>query len=310
MMRRIGVGIGILELPFEDGAGFWRWIDLCEAGGIDSFWQSDRLMGKEPVLECLTALAAVAGRTRRMKFGMNVLSISLRDPILVAKQCATIDVLSNGRLLPAFGIGSPLIADWKSMGIDPAERGGRADEGLQILRRLWSEDAVTFDGRYYHLQDASIVPKPVQKELPIWIGGSSEAAIRRTARFGTGWHAAGETPALIGPVIRQIRAAAAEHGRRIDEDHYGAGFPFRFGSKDEPGIEKALAPYRKFMKGADPLDYFAIGDAGTILDRLNAYIDAGASKFILRPLAHGTDEMLAQTRRLIQEVLPKVRATA
>lgn len=310
MTRRIGIGIGILELPFEDGAGFWRWIDLCEEGGIDSFWQSDRLMGKEPVLECLTALAAVAGRTRRMKFGMNVLSISLRDPILVAKQCATIDVLSGGRLLPAFGIGSPLIADWKSMGIDPAERGGRADEGLQILRRLWSEDAVTFDGRFYHLQDATIQPKPVQKELPIWIGGSSEAAIRRTAKFGTGWQAAGETPALIGPVIRQIQAAVAEQGRQIDADHYGAGFPFRFGSPDDPGIELALAPYRKFMKGADPLDYFAIGEAGTILDRVNAYIDAGASKFILRPLAQGTDEMLAQTRRLIEEVLPRVRPTA
>ena len=107
---RVAIGLVLAEFPFATAAGYWRWVDLCEAGSVDSLWQTDRLLGRAPILECLTAAAALAGRTRRLKFGMNVLSLAFRDPVLVAKQCATIDVLSEGRLLPAFGIGSPLHA--------------------------------------------------------------------------------------------------------------------------------------------------------------------------------------------------------
>jgi alkanesulfonate monooxygenase SsuD/methylene tetrahydromethanopterin reductase-like flavin-dependent oxidoreductase (luciferase family) len=108
MVGRVAVGLGLMAFPFENAAGYWRWVELCEASAVDSLWQTDRLVSREPMLECLTAMAALAGRTRRLKFGCNVLSLALRDPVLVAKQCATIDVLSEGRLLPAFGIGSPL----------------------------------------------------------------------------------------------------------------------------------------------------------------------------------------------------------
>ena len=107
MPRTIAAGIGLMEYPFRTASGFWRWVDLCEQGGVDSIWQSDRLVSRTPILECMTALAAVAGRTRRIKFGVNVVAAAMRDPVLLAKQCATIDVLSEGRMLPAFGIGSP-----------------------------------------------------------------------------------------------------------------------------------------------------------------------------------------------------------
>ena len=107
MARSIAVGVGLMEFPFSSTDGFWHWVDLCEAGGIDSIWQTDRIVSRQPILECMTALAAIAGRTRRIKFGVNVVSLALRDPVLLAKQCATIDVLSQGRLLPGFGIGSP-----------------------------------------------------------------------------------------------------------------------------------------------------------------------------------------------------------
>ncbi len=97
MARSIAVGVGIMEYPFDTADGFWRWVDLCEQGGIDSIWQTDRLVSRVPILECMTTLAAVAGRTRRIKFGVNVVSVAMREPVLLAKQCATIDVLSNGR---------------------------------------------------------------------------------------------------------------------------------------------------------------------------------------------------------------------
>jgi alkanesulfonate monooxygenase SsuD/methylene tetrahydromethanopterin reductase-like flavin-dependent oxidoreductase (luciferase family) len=147
----------------------------------------------------------------------------------------------------------------------------------------------------------------VQPDLPMWIGGSSEAAIRRTARFGTGWQAGAETPDQVADVIAGIRAAAAAEGRAIDDDHYGAGIPYRFGRADDPGLDRLFDAYKR-RTGRDPLRYFAIGDAEAIVERIAAYVAAGITKFILRPAARGDDEMLSQTRRLIEEVLPMVAA--
>jgi probable F420-dependent oxidoreductase len=307
MGRSIAAGVGLAEYPFDSVAGFWRFVDLCEEGGVDSLWQTDRIVSRAPILESMTALAAVAGRTRRIKFGVNVLSLAMRDPVLVAKQCATIDVLSEGRLLPGFGIGSPAAPEWAALHLDTRTRGARTDEALEVIRRLWREQRVDFEGRYFRLTGASIAPRPVQRDLPMWIGGSSEAAIRRTARFGTGWQAGPELPEQAGATISAIKLALAEAGRTIDEDHYGAGIPFRFGRAEDPGMAAAFEAYRA-RTGRDPLVYFAIGDAESVMARIAAYVDAGVSKFILRPVARGDADMLEQTRRLIEEVLPRIAA--
>jgi alkanesulfonate monooxygenase SsuD/methylene tetrahydromethanopterin reductase-like flavin-dependent oxidoreductase (luciferase family) len=256
MPKKVAVGMGIMEFPFSGAAAYWRWVDLLEAGGVDSLWQTDRLVSPTPFLECMSVMAALAGRTRRLKFGVNVLSLAMRDAVLVARQC---------------------------------------------------EDKVDFEGVHYHLSGAQCYPKPVQPDLPMWIGGSSEAAIRRTAKYGTGWQAGPETPEQAKIVVAAIREAAAAEGRAIDDDHYGAGIPFRFGRADEPGLAPLFEAYRK-RTGRDPQDYFAIGDAQAITDKIGAYVAAGVSKFILRPAAKGDDEIMAQTRRLIDEVLPLVAA--
>jgi probable F420-dependent oxidoreductase len=303
MQRNVAVGVGLMEFPFSGAAAYWRWVDLCEVGGVDSIWQTDRLVSPAPFLECMSAMAALAGRTRRIKFGVNVLSLAMRDAVLVARQCATIDFLSDGRLLPAFGIGSPLGPEWKALNLDSKTRGRKTDEGLEVIRRLWSEDKVDFEGVHYRLSGASIAPKPVQPDLPMWIGGSSEAAVRRTARFGTGWQAGPETPAQAAEMVAAIRSAAAAEGRPIDDDHYGAGIPFRFGRADDPGLAPLFDAYKK-RTGREPADYFAIGDAAAIVGRIADYVAAGVSKFILRPAAKGDDEIMGQTRRLIDEVLP------
>jgi probable F420-dependent oxidoreductase len=311
MARKVAVGMGIMEFPFSGAAAYWRWVDLLEAGRVDSLWQTDRLVSPTPFLECMSVMAALAGRTRRLKFGVNVLSLAMRDAVLVARQCATIDFLSDGRLLPAFGIGSPLGPEWTALNLDSKTRGRKTDEGLEVIRRLWCEDKVDFEGVHYRLSGASINPRPVQPDLPMWIGGSSEAAIRRTARLGTGWQAGPETPAQAREVVAAIRAAAAAEGRSIDDDHYGAGIPFRFAKSkdgaDEPGLQPLFEAYKK-RTGRDPLDYFAIGDAEAIVAKIAEFVAAGVSKFILRPAAKGDDDMMAQTRRLIDEVLPLVAA--
>ena len=301
----IAIGLGLAGFPFSSAAAYWRWVDLCEAGGADSLWQTDRLVSREPMLECLSVMAALAGRTRRLKFGMNVLSMALRDPVLVAKQCATIDVLSEGRLLPAFGIGSPRGPEWAALGIDTRTRGERTDEGLEIMRRLWREDRVDFSGKHYRLAGASIAPKPVQPDLPLWIGGGSAAAVRRTAQIGTGWLGGPETPAEAARIIGAIRAAAAEAGRAIDADHYGAGFPYRFGDLSEPAVDRAMTAYAE-RTGRDPRASFVVGDAAAIVQRIAEYVDAGVSKFVLRPIGSDDAEMQAQTRKLLEQVLPRV----
>src|SRR5215510_2172367 len=140
-----------MDYPFASAGDYWRWVDLCEQGGVDSIWQTDRLVSKQPILECMATMAALAGRTRRLRFGMNVVSLALRDPVLLAKQCATIDVLSEGRLLPAFGIGSPRAPEWTALHIDTRTRGRKTDEALEVIGRLWREDSVDFAGEFFRL---------------------------------------------------------------------------------------------------------------------------------------------------------------
>jgi probable F420-dependent oxidoreductase len=300
------VGLGMTRLPFASGRALWRWVDLCEHGGVDSLWQSDRLVSTEPFLEALTAVAALAGRTERLRFGMNAVVAGLRDPLLLAKQCATVDFLSGGRLLPVFGVGDAQAPEWRATGAAPAERGRRADEVLEIVRRLWSEDAVSHTGTFFRYESASIRPRPIQRPLPLWIGGSSDAAIRRTARFGTGWIGGIETPAQIAAVVPRLRAACAAAGNPLDEDHIGALFPYRFGRLDDPVLARDPAA-RLLARGAAPAsDFFAVGDAQTVLDRIEEYRLAGAAKLVLFPIAEDEADWMRQTQRLVDEVLPVV----
>lgn len=304
-MRRLAAGLGLIDFPFESGKDYWRWVDLCETEGADSLWQNDRIVSHVPVMECLTSLAAVAGRTKRIKFGMNVLSAAMRDPVLVAKQCATIDFLSNGRLLPAFGIGSNISREWETMGLDYPGRGVRTDEALEIISRLWAGETFDFDGAHFKLKGVNILPKPLQSDLPMWVGGSSKAAIRRTARFGTGWQGGAEKPDEIGTIVRSIADAAREAGRPIDEDHYGTTVLFRFGSRDDAGTQRAAAAHRTRF-GFDLGERATIGDADHILAHLGAYVKAGLSKFVMVPLAADGEDAVAQTARLLKDVTPKV----
>ncbi len=301
----VSAGIGIANFPFSGANAFWQWVDLCDNAGIDSIWQSDRLISRDAHLECMSVMAALAGRTRRIKFGMNVASLGLRDPVVTAKACATIDVLSDGRLLPAFGVGSARSLDFAATGTPTKGRGERAGEGLEILSRLWREDCVTFEGKHYRLTEASISPKPVQQPLPLWVGGSAAQVVERTARFGTGWQAGIESPEEVAPVIAAIKARAAELERRIDEDHFGAGFAFRFGSPDDPQCIR----YRRLLEerlGKSPEGFMAAGDVDEMMRLVSRFRDAGVHKFILRPIAFGDEEMMSQTRLMADRLLPAI----
>ena len=297
----VRIGVGIATNPFSDASAFWRWVDLCEESGVDSLWQTDRQASSQPYLEALSMMASLAGATSRMRFGMNAVVVSLRDPLLLAKQCATIDYLSGGRLLPVFGVGSESSPEWRATGRSPKGRGRRADEALEIMRRLWTEESVDFEGEYYRYSGASIAPQPSQRPLPLWIGGSSAAAVRRTVRVGTGWLAGIQTPDQVAKVITAIKAESQVQGRAIPADHYGAGFAFRFGSWQDEAVAGAA-------RGPLARDYLCVGGAPEILTRILEYRRAGVSKFVLIPLARGDADLFDQTRRLVEEVLPVAHA--
>jgi probable F420-dependent oxidoreductase len=283
---------------------FVRLVDLCEGTDLDSLWFSDRLSSPSPVLEPITAMAAVAARTRRLKFGPSVLVAPFRTPVLMARQLAMLDYLSGGRALPAVGIGVESAREFRAAGVPYGERGRRTDEAIVIMRRCWSEPEVHFAGEFWSLEGVVVEPKPVQRPLPLWIGGNSEPAMRRAGRLGDGWIPSFITPEQLRIGVEKVQAAAAEAGREVPVDHFGALVYFAFDA--DPGRARATAaPFlpRGRADEATLARCTAFGPPEVLAARLEEYIAAGASKFIVRPMVP-PEHMLDQIARLAETVVP------
>jgi len=167
----------------------------------------------DPILEMVSTLSYVAALTRRIRLSSSAMVLPYRHPVLAAKELATLDVLSGGRL--AVGVASGWLAEeFAMLGVPFAERGARMDEALDVLRLLWTEERVTFRGRFVELTDAVAFPKPVQTpHPPIWIGGASRRAFERIIRLGAGWLAPPRDPARLADDIRRLHAMAETAGR-------------------------------------------------------------------------------------------------
>jgi probable F420-dependent oxidoreductase len=303
MSIRIGIGMG-LGAPMEIGQ-YWHLVQMCETLGIDSIWHSDQLM--RPGLEPIAMLAALATATKRLRFGMNAVVVSHRDPLIIAKQCATIDYLAPGRLLPVFGIGDPTDPVWKATGRSTKGRGQRASEAITLIRRLLSEDDVTFEGEYFHYQNASISPRP-QRRIPIWIGGESEAAIQRTAAIGDGWLGGLTTPERAGDVVARIKAALGHAGRHIEDDHYGVVVPFHMGALNDPAVVNFRAAMGARRGTEVQMPMIAVGDRATVVDAFRRFVDVGVSKFVAIPLGGDVRDTQTQVRRLAEEICPRIES--
>ena len=300
----IGIGMGTSVFPFDNARDYFKWVDKCEAGKVDSIWQTDRLVSKESMLECLSAMAILAGYTESIRFGMNVASIAIRDPLVTAKQCATIDYISGGRLLPAFGLGSKISRDYTATNISTKGRGKKADEALEIVSRLWAEDSVTFQGEHFSYKDAVITPRPANASIPLWIGGSSQIAVKRTARIGTGWLGGIDSPETAGAVVSGVKEALKNTERDIDDDHYGATLLFRFGNQEDRSVLSTTKGITARM-GKNARRYYVVGNTSEIVERIKEFIDVGCQKFVLLPMASGTKEVMEQTRLCIDEIIPE-----
>ena len=303
----IAVGLGLADFPFSDAKAYWRWVALCEDGGVDSIWQTDRLISRRPILECMSTMAALAGATRRIKFGMNVASVGLRDPLLLAKQCATIDMLSEGRLLPAFGIGN--VRATRVAGDRHRHQGPRPPHQRRV-----GTDLAAVDRRVGRLSMATSISTAVPRSHPGRCrkksrSGSAVPARRRSSAprvsAPVGWPGSKpqRKPRRPSPPSNEPQRAPS---RPIADDHYGASLS-RIASAVGPTrpVARTAEAYQA-RSGRDPRRAIVAGDNDDIMRRIDDYIAAGASKFILRPIGDDDADILAQTRRLIGETLPAV----
>jgi alkanesulfonate monooxygenase SsuD/methylene tetrahydromethanopterin reductase-like flavin-dependent oxidoreductase (luciferase family) len=179
------------------------------------------------------------------------------------------------------------------------------NEALEIMTALWEGEEVSYQGKHFNYDRACISPLPVQKPLPLWIGGSSDAAIERSGRYGTGWQAAFDTPEEAGLVVEKILSSADKHKRPMDRDHFSAGFGVRFGNWDEEPVKKMAEDFEA-RTGKEASRGLVVGNGDEILNRIQEYVSHGVSKFILRPIGNGDSEMEDQTEQIIEKVLSRV----
>jgi len=283
MKVRIGIAFGQWPSKEIQPDAILNLVDHFEALDVDSLWVSDRIVSSALTLEPITFLSYIAGRLENMKLGTSTLVLPTRNPIVLAKELATLDFLSRGRLFPAIGLGGDESKDLQAVGVSKKERGGRTDEMITLMRRLWTEDNVTFAGKFFSVEDATIMPRPWQKAgPPIWIGGRSDAALRRTGRLGDGWLVSSVSPVEVESGINAIRAYAAEAGRHVPEDHYGVLIPFYFSASVDKAFEIAGHSIRP-RADMPTSEFTAFGNRDQVRAKIQSYIGAGATKFVMRP---------------------------
>lgn len=303
MKVRIGTGFIGWPFPTVDPGYVWEFIDMSEDLGIDSIWLSDRIVAPTVSLESMTFMAALAARTKKMKFGNSVLALPLRNPTVLAKEIATVDFLSGGRMLPAVGLGTNNPNEIEACGAQARNRGAQTDEAMALMRRLWTEETVTFHGEFYKTTDVTVTPKPIQQPLPIWIGGRTDAAFRRVGRHGDGWLTSSLTPEEAGQGVRQIREYAKKAGREVPEDHYGTIISYCLANSRDQALLHAQPFMMRARADLPPESYCGLGSVEDIASLINEFIKNGLTKFVLR--ATCPPEMtMAQNERIAREIIP------
>lgn len=304
MSIRIGIAPGT-GAPLAPG-DYWRWVDFCEEAGIDSIWHSDQLLGA--TIEPVAALAALAARTRRIRFGTNALVLPFRDPLLLANQFAAIDHLSEGRLFPVLGVGAASDPFWAATGTPAETRGTRANEAIELLRLLLAKDRVDFAGEHFRYRGPGVEPRPA-RPVPLWIGGNSKAALRRAARHGDGWLGSLIGPEAAGAARRGIEAELAAAGRCIEPDHYGTTLFLRIGPAGDPALGRArerLTARLKLTARSIDADAFAVGTPDEVVAAFKAFVAQGMAKFVAVPMVEDAAELMDQTAHLVREVIPAI----
>ena len=269
MKIRIGVGAASLtadSLP--------ELVTALDDLGFDSLWLSEVLTG--PVIDPTVGLSWAAASNPRLKIGTTML-VPGRNVLRLAKQLASLDVLSKGRLLVTLVPGLTYAPERDAIGVEPKQRGAFIDEALPLLRRLWAGETVTYQGVAGNLQNVKLSPLPVQQPLEVWLGGNVPAALERCGRLSDGWLPSLCTPAeaVAGRVV--IEDAAARAGRSISPEHFGMSIGYASAPID-PATARTMAARRPRALELTPVGYPALRKL------IEQFIAVGFSKFVVRPV--------------------------
>jgi probable F420-dependent oxidoreductase len=273
---RIGIAPGSAGVPSEFAAA----VDDLEQSGVDSLWLSEMVYG--PLVDPLIGMAYALSRTARLKVGTGVSVLPGRHPVLVAKQIASLAGLAPGRVLPVFGL-RPARSGERALFPVPGPRDEVFDESLELLRLLLTRPTVSFSGKFFTVEGASVGPLPA-KPLDIWLGGTAPGALRRVGRLGDGWLASFITPGEAAAGRVAIEQAAAAAGREVEPDHYGISLAV---ATDGTIPDTLIAAARQRRPDADPASLVATSWPGA-RRMIEEYVAAGLTKFVIRPAAATT----------------------
>lgn len=251
--------------------------DALEASGFDGIWLPD--LPVAPVLDPLLGLAMVAGRTTRLRLGANVVPLG-RNPFLLAKQLAQLDQITGGRLLLSFVTGLNQPGEREALSLAGASRGVEIEEVLGLLRLWWAGEPVDHHSDRWVFTGLVPAARPVQDPLEVWLGGRGPKALDRVGRVADGWLGAQLTPAEAKVARERIQVSADQASREVDPEHFGMSIAYARTLPD-PEVLGALTARRP---DTDPLALVPVGEQG-LRSFINAYIEAGLSKFVVRPAA-------------------------
>jgi probable F420-dependent oxidoreductase len=305
---RMGIGFGGWRLGTPSAATIFELIDKAEQWGIDSIWLSDHLLdiGAHPELDTPTLLAAIAARTTHMKMGPSVLLLPLRHPVIVAKIFATLDYLAPGRVICAVGFGANP-KEFDTLGMTIEHRAGKLDEGIVLMRKLWSESHVTFNGKYYHIEDVTIDPKPARGSIHLWVGGRSDFALKRVARLGDGWFTSRVTPQQFREGRQKIAEYALAYGRGAADIEAGAIVFCHMADRSQDAHAVAERFFQNLPDREQMQQYSPIGSPQECCEKIARYIEAGVTKFVLWPACPPSD-VIDQVDRFAHQLIPEFSA--
>jgi probable F420-dependent oxidoreductase len=288
---KVGVGFGLFSLGLPSADTIAKVAERAEDWGLDSFWLSDHLLAPTPELDVVATLSLLASRTSRIRLGPSVFLLNLRHPLVAAKSFASLDYLSNGRMVMAVGTGANL-ADYAACGIPTEGRGRRLDEGILILRKVWTEPKTSFHGKYFNFENVTIEPRPLRRTnndtgtIDIWVGGRSDAALKRTARLADGYFASFQTPDEFERNMATIRQYAEQFGRANARIESGLILLCRLAATRERAEEDLRRALAGTNRGNDQfLQRTVYGSPDDIIRRLSEYTAVGLDKFVLWPVA-------------------------
>ncbi|MCE3240776.1 MAG: hypothetical protein K0Q83_1283 [Deltaproteobacteria bacterium] len=252
----------------------------CEAMGVDSMWTIDRVAYDN--LEPLTMLAAAAGATQRIRLGTSVLLGNLRHPSHLAKIVATLDFISNGRMILGLGFGSRE-SDYKAVEVPFDKRGSRAVEQVNLIKRLWTEENVTHTGKFFNVENLTIGPRPIQKPIPIWTGGSAEVALKRAGTWADGYICGSSAIPEFPQTWEKVAGYARAAGRNPD-DIEKAGLTFMAVDEDHGRAAKTIENYMTRYYGkvrGEVASTSLVGSPGAIADRIGSFLSRGLDTLII-----------------------------